>query len=283
MVDATIRWSLYILSLVVIGPIAGVLMSLSDAPDGSAGTALASASPVVGVLSLVFGSALAAAIGGVAAYRCGLRPGLTCAGIVMTWMAGMSAGIVSAISAFGDGPWGLLVAEGVVVALCLIGVGVVVTLAAQRHVPVPGEHITPQSIEAMEAEKTLAFSPRTLGAIAIAVAGGAAVAWVLAVTDIKGQVIAAAAVAAVVIAVLAKLVDVKAPAIGAIGAAALLAIAAPAYAFATVAADSALASAYAQALPGIVRVTPLDWAAGALLGTPIGLAWAASIVKRAEG
>lgn len=283
MIDATIRWSLYIVALVVIGPIAGLLMGMSDAPDGSAGTALASASPVVGVISLMLGSILAAIIGGVAAWRCGLRPGLTCAGIVLAWMAGMSAGIVSTISAFGDGPWGLLVMEGVMVALCLIGIGIVITLAAQRHTEQPGEHITPQSIEAMETEKTLTLTPRSAGAIAIAAAGGAAAAWFLAVTDIKGQVIAAAAIAAIVIAVVAKLVDLKTPAIGAIAAAALLAIVAPAYAFATVATDSALASAYAQTLPGIVRVTPLDWAAGALLGTPIGLAWAASIVKRAEG
>lgn len=282
MVDATVRWSLYIVSLVVVGPIAGLLMRMTDAPDGSAGTPMASTSPIVGVVSLLLGSVLAAGIGGLAAWRCGLRPGLICAGIVMAWMAGLSASTVSAISAFGQGPWGLLLAEGVVVALCLIGVGVVLTLAAQHHTAVPGEHITPQSAEAMEAEKTFTFTPRSAGAIAIAAAGGAAVAWVLAVTDLKGQVIAAAAVAAVVIAVVAKIVDLKTPAVGVIGTAAFLAIVSPAYAFATVAADTALAAGYAQSLPGIVRITPLDWAAGALLGTPLGLAWAASIVKRAE-
>ncbi|MEQ9095222.1 MAG: hypothetical protein RIE32_03055 [Phycisphaerales bacterium] len=282
MVDATIRWTLYIVSLVVVGPVAGMLMRLTNAPDGSAGTPLASSSPVVGAVCLILGAVLAAAIGGFAAWRCGLRPGLTCAGIVVAWMAGMSASTQSAISAFGEGPWGLLVVEGVVVAACLVGIGVVITLAAQRHVPVPGEHITAQSAEAMEAEKTLTFSGRSAGAMAIAAAGGAAAAWFLAVTDLKGQVIAAAALAAIVIAVLAKLVDLKTPAVGAIGAAALLAVVAPAYAYATVAADTALAAAYAQALPGIVRITPLDWAAGALLGTPLGLAWAASIVKRAE-
>ncbi|MFI4917529.1 MAG: hypothetical protein ACIAS6_13610 [Phycisphaerales bacterium JB060] len=282
MVDATVRWILYIISLVVVGPIAGMLMGLTDAPNGSTGTALVSSSPFTGVVALILGSLLAAAIGGVAAWRCGLRPGLTCAGIVVTWMAGMSASTVSAISAAGSGPWGQLVAEGVVVALCLVVIGIVLTLAAQHHTPAPGEHITPQSRQAMETEKNLSLSPRLAAAVAIATAGGAAVAWVLAVTDLKGQVIATAAIAAVVIAVLTKLVDLKAPAIGALGAAALLAIVAPGYALATVDPGTALAAAYAQALPGIVRITPLDWAAGALLGTPIGLAWAASIVKRAE-
>ncbi len=282
MIDATTRWALYIISLIVVGPIAGLLMGLSDGPDGSAGTALISTSPVMGVISLVLGSLLAAGIGAAAAWRCGLRPGLTCAGIVICWMAGMSASTISAITATEHGPWGSFIVEGVLVAVCLLGIGLVLVVAARHHIPVPGEHITAQSAEAMETEKSLRFSPRSAAAIAIAAAGGAAAAWALAVTDLKGQAIAAAAIAAIAIAVISKLVDLKTPALGALAAAALLAVVGPAYAMSAVPADSALTSAYAQSLPGIVRLTPLDWAAGALLGTPIGLAWAASIVKRAE-
>lgn len=283
MIDATVRWILYIVALILVGPIAGLLMGLTDGPDGSAGTAVVSTSPIIGVISLLLGSILAGGIGALAAWRCGLRPGLICAGIVMCWMAGMSASTASAISSTGDGPWGAFVVEGVLMAICLVGIGVVVALAAQRHTPQPGEHITPQSTEAMETEHALSFSGRSVAAVIIAAAGGGAAAWVLAITDLKGQVIAAAALAAIAIAVVVKLVDLKTPALGALAAAALLAIVGPAYAMATVPADTALAAAYAQALPGIVRLTPLDWAAGTLLGTPIGLAWAASIVKRAEG
>lgn len=282
MIDATIRWSLYIVALVVVGPLAGLLMGLTDGPDGSAGTAVVSSSPIIGIISLLLGTILAGGLGALAAWRCGLRPGLTCAGIVFCWMAGMSAGTTSAIAATGDGPWMALLVEGVLVAACLAGVGVVVALAAQRHTPVPGEHITPQSSEAMETEYDLAFSPRAIAGVAIAAAAGAAAAWVLAVTDLKGQIIAAAAIAAVAVAVLTKLVDLRTPALGALAAMGLLAVAGPAFALATVPSDGALAAAYAQAIPGIVRITPLDWAAGALLGTPLGLAWAASIVKRAE-
>jgi len=282
MIDATVRWTLYIVALVLIGPIAGVLMGLTDGPDGSAGTAVVSTSPTVGVICLLLGSILAAGIGALAAWRCGLRPGLTCAGIVVCWMAGMSASTLSTLSATGDAPWGSFVIEGVIVAVCLVGIGILVALAAQRHTPRPGEHVTRQSAEAMETEQSLSFSPRSAAAVAIAAAGGGAVAWALAATDLKGQIIAAAAIAAIAIAVVVKLVDLKTPAIGALAAAALLAIVGPAYAMATVPAETALAAAYAQALPGIVRLTPLDWAAGTLLGTPIGLAWAVSIVKRAE-
>lgn len=282
MIEATTRWALYITSLIVLGPIAGLLMGLTDGPDGSAGTALVSTSPFLGVIALVLGSAIAAAIGALAASRCGLRPGLTCAGIVLCWMAGMSAGVKSAISAAGQGPWGAFIMEGIVVALCLMAIGVAIAFAARRHTPSPADHVTPQSAEALETEHAIRFSPRSIIAVAIAAAGGAAAAWVLAVTDLKGQVIAAAALAAIAIAVIIKLIDLKTPALGALAAVALLAIAGPAYAMATVPESSALADAYAQALPGIVRLTPLDWAAGALLGTPIGLAWAASIVKRAE-
>lgn len=282
MIDATVRWILYIVALVVLGPIAGLLMGLTDGPDGSAGTALVSKSPIVGVISVLLGTILAAGLGALAAWRCGLRPGLTCAGIVMCWMAGMSASTFSTLSATGDAPWGWFIGEGVLVALCLVGIGIAVALAAQRHTPQPGEHVTPQSTEAMESEHSLSFSGRAAAGVVIAAIAGGAAAWVLAVTDLKGQTIAAAAIAAIAIAVVIKLVDLKTPALGALAAAALLAIVGPAYAMATVPADTALAAAYAQALPGIVRLTPLDWAAGTLLGTPIGLAWAASIVKRAE-
>ena len=283
MIDATIRWSLYVAAAVLVGPVAGLLMDLSSAPDGSAGTVLLSASPVLGVIGLVLGAALAAGIGALAAWRCGLRPGLTCAGIVFCWMAGMSSGLTGAIAAAGHGPWWSLMIEGALVATCLAGVGVVLALAARHHTPTPSEHVTPQSIEALESEHALTLSPRMFGGIAVAVAAGAAMAWVLAVTDIRGQVIAAAAIAAIAIGLVIKLVEIKTPAIAALAAAGVLAIASPAYALVAVDADTALAAAYAQALPGLVLVTPLDWAAGVLIGTPIGLAWAASILKRAEG
>jgi hypothetical protein len=282
MIDATIRWSLYIASLVVVGPLAGLLMDLTDGPDGSAGTVLVSASPVLGALSLLLGSLLAAGIGALAGWRSGFRPGLTCAGIVVCWMAGMSAGITPAIAAADGGPWMAFILEGVLVGACLLGMGVAVALAARHHTPAPGEHVTAQSSEAMRTELDLAFTPKTVATVVLGAAVGGGAAWVLAVTDLKGQVIAASAIAAVAVGVLIKLVDIRTPALAALAALALLGVAGPAYAMATISGDDALLAAYAQALPGIVRLTPLDWAAGALLGTPLGLAWAASIVKRAE-
>lgn len=282
MIDTSIRWGLYIAALVVVGPIAGALMDLSSASNGAAGTALVTTSPVLGVIALVLGAALALGLGSLAAWRCGLRPGLTCAGIVFCWMAGMSSGLTETIAAAGHGPWLALVLEGTLVAVCLLALGVAIALAAQKHKPAPGEHVTPQSAEAMQSEHALTLNPRVLVAVAIAALGGAAAAWVLAVTDIRGQVIAAAAISAIAIGLIIKLVDIKTPAIAALAAAGVLAIVSPAYALATVNPDTALAAAYAQTLPGLVLVTPLDWAAGVLLGTPIGLAWAASILKRAE-
>ncbi|MGD1917294.1 MAG: hypothetical protein ACFCBV_14060 [Phycisphaerales bacterium] len=282
MVNATTRWVLYILSLVVIGPIAGLAMQLTSATDGSAGTAVANTNPALGVIALVVGTLLAAGVGGVAAWRCGLRPGLSCAGVVLCWMAGMSAGTTTIIAVSGEAPWGTLVVEGVLVAACLVAIGVVIALAAQKHTPAPGEHLVAQSTEAITTEESLAFSARSGAAVAIAAAAGGAAAWLLAVTDLRGQVIAAAGLAAIAIAVVVKLVDLKAPALAALGAAAILAIASPALGLIRVPANEALTAVYAQTLPGLALITPLDWAAGALLGTPFGLAWAASIVKRTE-
>jgi len=282
MVNATSRWILYIVSLIFIGPLAGMAMQLTDAADGSAGTAIGNTNPILGVLALILGSVLAAAIGGLAAWRCGIRPGLICAGVVLCWMAGMSSGLTTMLAATGSAPWGMLVVEGVLVATCLVVIGVVVALAAQRHTPTPGEHVVAQSSEALQTEESIQFTGRTALAVGVAAIAGAAAAWVLAVTDLRGQVIAAAALAAVVIAVVVKLLDLKAPALAALASAAILAVASPALGLVRVPADDALALAYAQTIPGLALITPLDWAAGALLGTPFGLAWAASIVKRAE-
>lgn len=278
MIDTTTRWCLYIASFIAIGPIAGLLMELSDAPNGTAGTVLVTSSPVLGILGLLLGSILAAGIGVLAAWRCGLRPGLTCAGIVLLWMAGMSSGLTSIIASSEKGPWGVLVVEGVLVGLCLVGIGVAVSLAASWHRPsAKGAHAP------LESEHALAFNKRSVAALAAAIPAGAVAAWALALADLKGQIIAAAVLAAVALTLLLRLIDLKTPALGAIGAGALLAIFGPAYALAQVPADDALAGAYAQLLPGIVLLTPLDWAAGVLLGAPLGLAWAASIAKRADG
>lgn len=277
MINTTIRWSLYIVSLIVLGPIAGLLMELSDAPDGTAGTVLVAGSPVLGILGLVLGSAIAAGVGAVAAWLGGLRPGLTCAGIVLAWMAGMSSGLTSIVAASDKGPWVALLIEGVLVGMCLLGIGVVVSLAADRHrVPASSPH------QPVASEHGLSFNKRSIAALAAAVPAGAVAAWALAMTDLKGQVIAAATLAAVALTLLMRLIDLKTPALGALAAGAVLAVFGPAYALAQVPAEGALASAYTQAIPGIVLVTPLDWAAGLLLGTPLGLAWSASIAKRAE-
>ena len=119
MIDATVRWTLYVVALLVAGPIAGLLMNLSDAPNGAAGTVLVVSSPILGLIGLLLGSAIAAGLGALAAWRCGLRAGLTCAGLVFCWMAGTSSGLTQAIvasDAWRSGPWMALIAEGVLVA-----------------------------------------------------------------------------------------------------------------------------------------------------------------------
>jgi hypothetical protein len=40
------------------------------------------------------------------------------------------------------------------------------------------------------------------------------------------------------------------------------------------------ATVYSDELPGLGRVMPLDWASGILMGLPLGLSWAASIVEQ---
>ncbi|MEO1008237.1 MAG: hypothetical protein AAFX79_06700 [Planctomycetota bacterium] len=272
MAEAVIRWTLYIAALVVVGPIAGGLAAMNQAADGSEGTILLSRAPVLGVVGLAGGGTLAAILGAVSARFCGARAGLTTAGIVLAWMAGRTASTAEIIRAQGTGPWTSLVIEGVLVAVMLAGVGAAIGVLAK---PVEAQH-------GVEAERGVALSGRSALAIAAAVVAGGALVWVFAVTPLKGQAIAAAGLAAVGLTLVVRVIDRATPALGAVLACAVLAVAGPAFALATVPPGDALAASYAQQLPAVSRPTPLDWSAGALLGIPIGLAWAASILKRAD-
>lgn len=268
---AVVRWTWYIVCLVVLGPIAGALAALPEGPDGSAGTALASRAPVEGVLGLMGGLALAACAGAASGRMVGQRAAMSCAGLIVLWMAARTASVSGLVRASGHGPWPWLVAEGAVVAAGLAVVGVAIALATRRR---------PAQADGPEDEHGVSLAWRSAPAVAAAGVAGGVVGAAIAVTPLKGQAIAAAVLAAVAAAMVVRLVDRRTPALGAVLAVGVLAIASPAALLASVAPGDALAATYAGDLPSLGLLTPLDWAAGALLGVPVGLAWAGSIQRR---
>ncbi len=258
------RWATLGAAFFVIGPIAaraiGSLATSTGAPVGS----LLSASSLpagVGVLLLIaIGAGIVAIVG---AHRCSLRTGLFGAGLVVAWAAFSSAQVdVILRDRQAPGAFWLMTAEGVVLAIT----GLALAWAASRSGSSP-----PDERESHGRSNGLGFL--------IGVVAGALGAAAIARSEMAGQTLAAGIAAGTLGTVLGRVVDRNSPTWAYVGAIGALAIVGPA-AGAVVHGDQALTALYANDLVAIARLTPLDWLAGALIGVPIGSAWAASMVEK---
>jgi len=125
------------------------------------------------------------------------------------------------------------------------------------------------------------------GETALALASGLVacglVAWVAAQDDVKGQTIAAASFGGIAAGTLARVLAPRAAAWVVVLGAALAGVAGPMLAM-QFGAERMLAGLFSDDFGGslarIGRIAPLDWAAGVLMGTPIGMSWAGSMVEK---
>lgn len=280
MARSAYRHVLTVLSLAAIGPMAGSLVGGLRLPDGAVGaTALTSESPVRGLVLLSISLLVAGATGVVASRIRGWRHGMLCAGFVVAWVAWRQATIEETlIHARDGGPLVRLAIEGAFAggAACAIGWAV---RAADRRKRRGGE---------AEGE----WSAVTVGVIAAAAVATVG-AHVVAVEPLKGQAVFAAFVGSVLAGGASWLAmggegggrrepparRVMAPLVG------IALVAAGGPVAAVVVHGTGLGAAEAAFAGRILRVAtvgPSDWAAGALLGVPVGMAWAASLFPRAN-
>jgi hypothetical protein len=275
---AIIRWSLYLAAALVLGPLAGGLVAQVEAADGGPqATAMVGASMVRGWSLTLAGWAIAAATGLVAARALGLRVGLTVGGLVMVWAAARSGSVeeMLRIGSARSELWSMAV-EGAVLGLLTAGLLAVMAVVAR-----PADHETHDADDDLH-WPALAKQVRTLGfamAVGVAVAVGALVVWLLAREGLKLQTIGAVTVAAIMMGAAGRLADHRAPAVFIAVAIAILALAGPLVAL-FVQGSKVVEAAYAGMLHPLARPAPLDWAAGALLGSRWGLDWAASLMEK---
>lgn len=305
MLQAALRWILPLTSLLVLGPLAGLLTGSLIAPDGGHdATPLLCDTPVFGVLAAVGVFVLATVGGVVTASQMGGGWGLASAGFVLAWGA-WGTGTVDQIlrrTQSGATFWTIAI-EGALMGVLGLVSAVVILAAGRRHAADAAESATPRASQAgfvgRVVEEVTGLGAALVGrgrdaddgespsagavllSLVIALAAGAVGAWLVAVEALKGQTFAAAAVAGIVAAAIGRVTTERSPATLYVLVVALLAVASPiAAAVMYPGAEGAVRAAYASNLIPVARILPLDWIAGGLVGVPIGLSWAASMTER---
>jgi len=261
------RWSLLLGALLVVGPLLGAAQSalIVSGDGGPAATALVSRSVVIGVVLTLVIFGMAGAYGAVTGRVCGVRSGMIATGFVLLGPAWVSGTMVDLLR-WADAPGALLrlAFEGVLVGT-LGGACALLIARTGKH----DEH--DHSDGAMSAQGVLGLS--------VAIAAGAAGAWLVARESLKGQTVAAGIVAGVAAGLLGRVIAHRTPALTFVIGAGVMAVVAPLMA-AVVHGDGALRDVYEQTFVAIGLLTPMEWIAGAFVGAPLGMTWAASMVDR---
>jgi len=283
------RWTLFLAALFVVGPIAGLvtgpLRSSSGAPDT---TPFLSTTPVMGGLGLVVVFGLALAIGMPAGRALGVGVGLRCAGIVLAWAAWRtgdageilrqtdSVGTLRVLALEGFVVWGLLL-----VAVAALQAGSPQHASRGDQPLGSGPAALLRDLQAMRSIAGLAsFAASTLGA--------GIVAWIIAISPLRGQALAAGILAGLGGAAAGTLAfralgRETQPTLPLFAGVCLMAVIAPILAMVMHAGPQGVVeAAYANELFAPANLLPLDWAAGAVLGVPIGAAWVRSVTAEPE-
>ncbi len=269
-----IRWSVPMASLFALGPLAALLVRTLHGPLGGdeltflIGPGFAQG---LGVLLAVMGIATFAGVLGSRVDN--PHAGLTCAGFVLAWAAWQTGEVDGILrTTRDDGVLRTLALEGAIVALLGIASAWIVLRAGANRTP--PEHVVEHRLDLRDAGLPTGVL------VCIAVALGAA--YVVAREPLKGQAVAAAVIAGIAGSLLARLASPRTPAMAYVAGVALLAIVAPLAASLVVGPRGAAAAANAGSLFRAANILPMDWLAGALVGTPLGLSWAASMMHKDE-
>lgn len=249
-----------------------MLMSGVRAPDGGPeASLLLSESPAMalGAAAIVF--VMAAAVGALGARAFGTRSGLFIAGLVLVWPAWESGTVIGILRRTQSGSsLQTLGIEGLIVAAATIaaGIGLARFGGEVRAAPLAA-NAEPRKISA--------------GAVVGPLVGlmvGMVGATACARTEMPGQAIASAFVAGLLGAMSAMLFDSRVKPEGVLLGLAMLAFIGP-MSGALLDGTNAVQHVYDGTITPLARLTPLHWAAGLLLGVPVGASWASGLVKKA--
>ncbi len=273
MLRSVLRWTLPILALLVLGPLAYALTTrLRNGVGGPDATLLVGQSPPAGLGAGLVALLLAAA-GGYASLRLtDERTALRTAGFTLAWAA-WGTGAMDDIYRLAGSPAGILAVafEGLLVAAAALAL--LLLLLAPEHADAPKQSPPLRSI----------LSPASLAALGVGAAVTAAATFVTVPNAIRGQAVLGAIAAAIAGAAAARLatasMDDRPSRLALHLGPVLPAVVAPLVLFAVPGLAKLDRAAALDALPALARLQPLDWLAGVLLGAPLGLAWVGSMLQ----
>jgi hypothetical protein len=263
------KWVIILIALFLAGPLAYALTSGVVGVDGGPqATALVGASIPMGLARTLAAMVIVCVVGVVGARLTTARSGLFCAGLTAIWAAGGSGTVIGVLRATTDQQ--TLISLSIESAILAVTGGVVIFMICRA------------GRAASEEQSQRALSPESGYAIAAALLAGGLAAWFVAQESTKGQSLAAAAAAAAIGVTVARVVALESSMWVVATAPMLLGVIGPVAAL-VIHKDQTLDYAFANQMLTLAKVAPLDWFAGALIGAPIGMSWAGSLVhKRLE-
>ncbi len=286
MLHGALRWLLPLVALLVFGPVAWMLTGHLRGPDGSDhASLLLSTTPLKGITLGVLALVLAGGVGLITARLIGASYGLFATGLVLAWAAwgtGDIDAIARAQSAYAGGAPSAtsfflrLSLEAAILLPLAVAIAITIFYYARESAHTADPH--PFRPFANRFQPTLWLQERAAIGLAAACVAGAVVAWLIAQESNKGQTFAAAAFAGLLGAVAGRLGANRASGAVFIAAPALLAVIGPILAL--LMGGGTLHTATSGTLFNLARPLPLDWLAGAFVGVPIGLSWAASMIDQ---
>jgi hypothetical protein len=267
MKQAIIRWILISLAVLALGPVLAKLTGLALDPwGGSDTTALLSASPALSLSMVVLAIALAGAFGMIAARLTTVGVGMFCAGAALSWSAYTGAtteGLIR-ISESGRPLW-MLGIEAAGLGALTIGIAIFIVKSSSDQLNKSNEY-----------ER---FSMQTALAVGVSFLVAAIVAWVIARSGTSGQSLAAAWIASMLAVAAGRSVAPGASIVACLAGVLLVGVVGPVAAV-FLHGGGLLETVYSGGLFPLARLTPLDWAAGVLVGAPAGSVWAASVIEK---
>lgn len=274
-----------VLALFLVGPVITLpLAGLRGIDAGHDVSLLVGSSPALGV---ILGLALLAATtvyGLLSARFVDARTGTLSAGFVLAWGAWRT----------GNMEWlfrlepsaGTLIRLSVEAGMVGVGAMLIALLIASSgrprsetpHADLPGPHLG--SLRQL-------VQPQVLAGVAAGALAGLVIAHLVAFNPLRGQALVASVFASIAAGAVARLViraaaNREAPSASPYAAVLLAGMAGPLIGFIKPGAAHLEDAALQGTLLGPLLVQPLDWAAGMLIGTPIGLAWAGAAVHKAH-
>ena len=262
------RWVAFLVALVVVGPVIGWIAGrIPPVPGAAQGTFLVSSSSVMGFVGIAACAVLTVVMGMVASRVVSTGLGLTCAGVALAWATFHTGHLPDLARAVDPTSLGRsLTVEGAIVG--------VFTLVAAIAIARRGWPDEPFAVKSM-------LSGSALAGAAVATAAGMAAAWVIAQDDKPGQTLAAAFAAGAAGAALARTVVHGAPRSSVLLAIPIGAVLCPLVGFAMTSGSMDTAILGGRVSPW-ARIMPIDWCAGMLIGIPLGLSWAGSMIEKSH-